>query len=68
MSEKIIIYGKEGCPYTSDARAAYGENAEYIDVKADINRLDEMLRLTKGVRKVPVIIEDDKITIGYGGS
>jgi len=27
-----------------------------------------MLKLTGGVRKVPVILEDGKATLGYGGS
>jgi len=27
-----------------------------------------MLRITKGGRRVPVIVEGDKVTIGYGGS
>ena len=30
--------------------------------------MEEMLRLTYGNRKVPVIIEGDKISIGFGGS
>jgi hypothetical protein len=30
--------------------------------------LDEMLKITKGGRRVPVIVEGDKVTIGYGGS
>jgi len=30
--------------------------------------MEEMLKLTGGVRKVPVIVEDGKITIGYGGA
>ena len=30
--------------------------------------LDEMLKLTKGSRRVPVIVEGDKVTIGYGGT
>jgi glutaredoxin len=36
-------------------------------VKADSAKLDEMLSYTKGVRKVPVIVEDDKISVGYEG-
>ncbi len=40
---------------------------EYIDVKQDPARLDEMLKLSDGVRKVPVIVEADNITIGYQG-
>lgn len=30
--------------------------------------LEEMLRHSKGVREVPVIVEDGKVTIGYGGT
>jgi len=34
-------------------------------VKAD---LDTMLRHSKGQRKVPVIVEDGQVTIGFGGT
>jgi glutaredoxin len=37
-------------------------------VKQDSARLDEMLSYSKGRRNVPVIIEGDKVTVGYGGS
>jgi glutaredoxin len=37
-------------------------------VKKDKVRLDEMLKQTGGRRDVPVIVEDGKVTIGYGGS
>lgn len=30
--------------------------------------MDEMLALAKGQRKVPVIVQGEKVTIGYGGS
>lgn len=30
--------------------------------------LDEMLKFSKGGRSVPVIVEDGKVSIGYGGS
>ena len=30
--------------------------------------LQRMLGYSKGRREVPVIVEDDKVTIGYGGS
>ena len=30
--------------------------------------LDRMLGYSKGRRNVPVIVEDGKVTIGYGGS
>jgi len=31
-------------------------------------KLEEMLALSGGVRKVPVIVEEGKVTVGYGGS
>lgn len=30
--------------------------------------LEKMVKLTKGTREVPVIVEGDKVTIGYGGT
>ncbi len=30
--------------------------------------MDEMLVYSKGTRSVPVIVEGEKITVGYGGS
>jgi glutaredoxin len=39
----------------------------YYDVQADSSKLNEMMMYTKGVRKVPVIVVDDKISIGYEG-
>lgn len=50
------------------ARSAYGEAAEYFDVLRDKARLKEMLAYTKGLSQVPVIVEGEKVTIGYGGS
>jgi glutaredoxin 3 len=44
-----------------------GEKAEYFDVKIDAAKLDEMLKFSKGARKVPVIVEDGKVSIGYEG-
>ena len=41
---------------------------EYRNVLGDPAALDEMLRLSKGSRRVPVIAEGDKVTIGHGGT
>ena len=68
MSDKVIIYGKAGWPYTEKARSAYGQRAEYFDVKADKDKLNEMLTFSKNVREVPVIVEGEKVSIGYGGT
>jgi len=40
----------------------------YVDVKKDPAKLEEMLRYSKGRRDVPVIVEGEKVTIGYGGT
>jgi hypothetical protein len=37
-------------------------------VKADSKQMDAMLELSDGTRKVPVIVDGDKVTIGYGGT
>ncbi len=68
MAGKVLIFGKAGWPYTDKARSAYVDTAEYFDVKSDTTKLKEMLKYSGGVRKVPVIVEGDKVTIGYGGS
>lgn len=51
----MLIYGKEGCPHTGRARAAWPA-ARFVDVLADPAALEEMLRLSGGVRRVPVIV------------
>jgi hypothetical protein len=40
----------------------------FRDVKEDAEALAEMLRLTQGARQVPVMVEGEKISIGFGGS
>jgi hypothetical protein len=37
-------------------------------VKKSRPLLDEMLAHTSGGRRVPVILEGDKVTVGYGGT
>ena len=37
-------------------------------MKKSATDLDEMLRHTKGARKVPVMVEDGRVTVGYGGT
>jgi glutaredoxin len=71
MAEEVLIYGKDGCPYTVAARDAYthrGVPFRYVNVKKDPAGLEHMLALTKGQRRVPVIFENGKVTIGFGGT
>jgi arsenate reductase-like glutaredoxin family protein len=37
-------------------------------VENDKAKMDEMLVHSNGVRKVPVIVEDGKVKVGYGGT
>jgi hypothetical protein len=30
--------------------------------------LERMMRLTNGRRKIPVIVQDGKVTVGFGGT
>jgi glutaredoxin 3 len=66
----VLIYGKDSCPYTADARQHYAGRGDlhYLNVKKDADALRRMLELTGGQRRVPVIVEDGKITIGFGGT
>ena len=52
------------------AREDYAKKAvvEYFDVHTSKEQLDRMLKYARGNRQVPVIVEDEKVTIGYGGS
>lgn len=47
--------------------ARKGYEVEYHDVTADPSRKDEMIKLSGG-RQVPVIVEEGKVTVGYGGT
>jgi glutaredoxin len=39
-----------------------------VDVKMNPDKLEEMLKASGGQRKVPVIVEGDRATVGYGGT
>lgn len=41
---------------------------EYHDVKRNQGAMDKMLQLTGGARKVPVIVENGNVKIGFGGT
>jgi glutaredoxin len=67
----VTIFGKDSCPYTQAARDDYerrGVPFDYINVKKDAAALDRMLQYSDGRRAVPVIVEGDRVTIGFGGT
>jgi glutaredoxin len=70
MPEKVLIYGKPLCPHTQAARDDYEKRGipyEYHDVKAEPQAFAEMMSLSRG-NKVPVIVEDGRVTVGFGGT
>lgn len=71
MPEKVLIFGKDTCPYTTAAREDYakkGYDVQYVNVKQDAAGMEEMLKYSKGRKDVPVVIEGAKVTIGFGGT
>ena len=71
MPEKILIFGKDNCPYTTAAREDYakkGYAVHYVNVKQDASGMADMLKYSKGRKDVPVIVDGPKVTIGFGGT
>ena len=69
MSE-VTIYTKEGCPYCAAAKKHYAEQGisfKEIDIYDTPGAKDEVVKLTGGQRIVPVIVEEGKVTAGFGG-
>ncbi len=69
--EPVQIYGKESCAYTGAARKDYlarGCPVEYFDVKVDAAAMVRFLELSGGERRVPLIVERGRVTVGFGGT
>lgn len=67
MPATILIYGRERCPFTRRAREHYGAAAQFRDVQADPALLQEMLRFTGGSRRIPVLVIDGVVSVGFEG-
>ncbi len=66
----VTIYTKKGCPYCAAAKKHYtdeGVKFTEIDVHDTPGAQDKVLKLTKGEKIVPVIIEDGRVKTGFGG-
>jgi len=71
MNEIVYIFGKDTWPYTTAAREDYAKRnieVDYVNVKEDADGLRRMLEYTGGRRDVPVIVENDTVTTGFGGT
>ena len=71
MRKSVTIFGKDTCPYTKRACEIYarkGYAVEYLEVTKDKGLLQQMLGHSEGKRAVPVIVEGEKVSIGFGGT
>ena len=67
----LLIFGKDTCPYTNAARAHYlsrSKEFQFINVKNNPADLERMLAYSGGKTEVPVIVDGDTVTVGFGGT
>ncbi len=65
-----LVYVKRGCPYCQAKRAelaARGVKCREIDVGTRPEVIPELLKLTRGRRIVPVIVEGGRVEIAPAG-
>jgi glutaredoxin len=70
-TDRVLIFGKDTCPYTQAARDDFARRRvpfDYVNVKKNHADLERMLQYTGGRREVPVIVENGRVTIGFGGT
>lgn len=66
----VTIYTKIGCPYCAAARKHYSDQGiafKEIDVHNTPGGKEKANELSGGKNMVPVIVEDGKVTVGFGG-
>jgi len=71
MPDKVSIFGHDHWDYTASARRDYSDrniSFDYINVLEDEDGLQRMMDLNHGCRDIPVIVEDGRVTVGFGGS
>ena len=66
----VVIYVKDGCPYCAAAKKHYADKGVVFD-EVNVHRTPgaekKLLELSGGKRMVPVIVEDGRVTVGFGG-
>jgi len=66
----VLLYTAAGCPYCERKRAelaARGVAVREVDVTARPEAIAELLKVTRGRRIVPVVVEGGRIEIAPGG-
>jgi len=65
----VTIYTKTGCPYCAAARQYLEEQGisfREINVSQQPDKREELIKVSGG-RQVPVIVDGNKVTIGFNG-
>lgn len=63
------IYTKTGCPYCKAAKESFKkQNIDFIEINVSDHpdKIGELAKLA-GVRKVPVIVDNGRVTVGFNG-
>jgi glutaredoxin len=66
----VTIYIREGCPFCKALKEDLdkkGVKYKEIDVIKNPEYQEELLKLAKR-KAVPVMVEDGKVTVGFGGA
>lgn len=66
----VTIYTKPGCPYCASAKEHYrdkGIDFKEIDVYDVPGAKEKAIKLSGGQAIVPVIVEEGKVQVGFGG-
>jgi glutaredoxin len=66
----VLLYTRTGCPYCDAKRAelaARGVSVREINVSERPEAVAELLKVTRGRRVVPVVVEGGRIAIAPGG-
>jgi glutaredoxin len=70
MPSHVTLYAIQGCPHCDRQRAALvarGLAFQEIDVAQHPEVVPELLKLTKGRRVVPVVVEGARISVALDG-
>ncbi|MHB8175006.1 MAG: Uxx-star family glutaredoxin-like (seleno)protein [Thermoleophilia bacterium] len=70
MTDEVVIYTKPGCPYCKAAKedlASRGVPFREMDVTSDPAIREEAIARA-GMASVPVIVNGDEVSVGFGGS
>ena len=70
MEKEIIIYTTPICPFCEAAKEDLdrkGIKYKEIDVSKDAEELEKMIKIS-GKRFVPVMVNGENVTVGFGGT